>query len=62
MVVLIVWPWRRERFADYCRTNLPHPAEDALDAEQREQLHRAMAFRFPKAEVVEDMAWDPGAL
>ncbi|MFJ9097558.1 hypothetical protein ACIRJM_03430 [Streptomyces sp. NPDC102405] len=62
VVVLIVWLWRRERFADCSRTLLPHPAEDALDTEQREQLYRAMAFRFPKADVVEDMSWNPGAL
>ncbi|MFG2005203.1 hypothetical protein ACGFNU_39270 [Spirillospora sp. NPDC048911] len=61
VIVLIVWPWRRDWFAEYCRTLLPHPAEDALDTEQRQQLHRAMAFSFPKEEVVEDMSWDPGA-
>ncbi len=38
---MIVWPERRDRFAEYCRGLPPHPAEDALDAAHRERLGRA---------------------
>ncbi|WP_406008359.1 hypothetical protein OG440_21160 [Streptomyces sp. NBC_00637] len=47
VVVMIVWPERRDRFAQYCRGLPPHPAEAALDAGQRRQLDRAMAYRAP---------------
>ncbi|KPI24154.1 hypothetical protein OV320_8816 [Actinobacteria bacterium OV320] len=44
---MIVWPGRRDRFAEYCRGLPPHPAEDALDAARRERLGRAMAYSPP---------------
>ncbi|USQ86011.1 hypothetical protein NFX46_21195 [Streptomyces phaeoluteigriseus] len=47
VVVMTVWPERRDRFAEYCRGLLPHPAEAALDAARRERLGRAMAYRRP---------------
>ncbi|WP_405967418.1 hypothetical protein OG613_20670 [Streptomyces sp. NBC_00015] len=47
VVVMTVWPERRDRFAEYCRRLPPHPAEDALDAAQRERLGRAMAYSPP---------------
>ncbi|CAM5405940.1 hypothetical protein SAVIM338S_02081 [Streptomyces avidinii] len=61
VLVLWAWPWRRDRFAEYCRTLPPHPAEAALDAGQLEQLHRAMTFDYPTVRPVEDLSWDPGA-
>ncbi|WP_157880608.1 hypothetical protein [Streptomyces sp. Root1310] len=47
VLVMTVWPERRDRFAEYCRTLPPHPAEAALDAGQREQLARAMDYSPP---------------
>ncbi|MEU3788582.1 hypothetical protein [Streptomyces fructofermentans] len=61
LVVLAVWPWRRDRFSAYCRSLPPHPAEAALDDEGRDRLHRAMTYSPPRTEVVEDLSWDPGA-
>ncbi|MFK4102986.1 hypothetical protein ACI2L1_23445 [Streptomyces sp. NPDC019531] len=45
-----VWPFRRDRFAPYCRALLPHPAERDLDAVQRAELDRAWAYRPPLTE------------
>ncbi|MDL5198865.1 hypothetical protein [Streptomyces sp. ALI-76-A] len=57
-----MWPRRRGRFAEYCRTLPPHPAKAALNDEQRSQLLRAMSYSPPEQEAFVRLDVDtPGA-
>ncbi|MDQ0909840.1 hypothetical protein [Streptomyces canus] len=47
-VVGYAWPERRDRFAEYCRGLLPHPAERDLDTGRREELERAWGYQPPR--------------